>query len=173
MKIRSASPDDAAALLEIYRPYVEETAVTFDYEAPSPDEFRARITGLLEKYPYLVAEEDGVPVAYAYAGPLSRRAAYQWSAETSIYVRQDFRRKGCGRALYESLEEACRRGGIRNLYACVTFPTADDDEHISPDSIRFHESMGFRTIGHFTKCGLKFGRWYDVIWMEKLIGMHD
>ena len=112
MKIRSASPDDAAALLEIYRPYVEETAVTFDYEAPSPEEFRARIAGLLEKYPYLVAEEDGVPVAYAYAGPLSRRAAYQWSAETSIYVRHDFRRKGpeteglvFGKAFGYSIEE--------------------------------------------------------------------
>lgn len=173
MTIRSASPDDASALLEIYRPYVERTAVTFDYEVPTLAQFRERMENIMVKYPYLVAEEEGEPVGYAFAGPLSRRAAYQWSAETSIYVRQDFRRKGCGRGLYESLEEACRRGGIRNLYACVTFPTADDDEHISPDSIRFHESMGFRTIGHFTKCGFKFGRWYDVIWMEKLIGMHD
>lgn len=169
--IRTAAAADAPALRAIYAPYVRDTAVSFEWEVPSEEEFRDRLVRTLARYPYLVAERDGVPVGYAYAGPFQERAAYGWAAELSVYVRQDCRRQGLGRRLYAELERDLGAMGILNLEACVAYPAAPD-AHLTDASIRFHEALGFRRVGEFSQCGYKFGRWYDMVWLEKLIGAH-
>ena len=169
--IRSAVPDDAPALLEIYSWYVLHSAVTFESAVPSQEEFRRRIGGTLEKYPYFVAEENGKPVGYAYAGAFHVRAAYGWSAEMSIYIAPDARGRGLGRQLYERLEGALGQMGILNLYACISWPE-EEDEYLDKSSPAFHERMGYAQVGMFRRCGYKFGRWYSMIWMEKIIGEH-
>lgn len=169
--IRTAVQQDAKVLLEIYAPYVKKTAITFEYDVPSVEEFAGRISKVLQKYPYLVAEVNGEPVGYAYAGPFKERAAYDWAVETTVYVREDMKKSGIGRALYTALEEALAAQGILNLNACIAFPE-NEDEYLTRDSVKFHERMGFETAGRFHKCGCKFGRWYDMVWMEKLIGNH-
>ncbi len=171
MRIRDASPDDAVALLDIYRYYVENTAITFEYDTPTPEEFRARIVNTISHYPYLVAEKDGEILGYAYAGPFHSRAAYSRCCELSIYLRRDARRQGLGRLLYDALEERLGAMGFLNLYACIGSP-AVEDEYLNRDSERFHRRMGFILAGTFRLCGFKFGRWYNMIWMEKLIGEH-
>ncbi len=172
MHIRSAKTSDAARLLGIYSHYVENTAVSFEYEAPSLEEFEDRIAATLERYPYIVIEGDGDIRGYAYAGPLKDRAAYDRSCEVSIYLDRDFRGKGCGRALYEELERRLGDMGVLNLYACIASPI-EDDEYLTHNSEQFHAHLGFERVGHFHKCGHKFGRWYDMVWMEKTIGEHD
>ncbi len=169
--IRPASPEDAPALLDIYTPYVRETAITFEYDVPSPEEFRARIRGTLERYPYLAAESGGALLGYAYAGPFHSRAAYGWSAEASIYLRRDKRKLGLGRRLYGALEDLCRAQGIRNLNACAACPEKED-AYLTWNSVEFHAHMGFRLIGQFRQCGYKFGTWYNMAWMEKHLGDH-
>lgn len=171
MIIRIADPGDAQALLDIYTPYVENTVITFEYEAPSLEEFRERIENTLTKYPYLAAEEDGEIVGYAYAGSFKSRAAYGWAVETSIYVRMDQKRKGIGRELYRVLERALVLQNIVNLNACIA-STHAEDEYLTNDSIHFHEHLGYRMVGEFRKCGYKYNRWYDMVWMEKFIGEH-
>ena len=169
--IRTAVQQDAKVLLEIYAPYVKKTAITFEYDVPSVEEFARRISKVLQKYPYLVAEVNGEPVGYAYAGPFKERAAYDWAVETTVYVRENMKKSGIGRALYTALEKALSAQGILNLNACIAFPETED-EYLTTDSVKFHEKMGFETAGRFHKCGCKFGRWYDMVWMEKLIGEH-
>ena len=171
MQIRSAVPEDAERLLEIYRYYVERTAVTFELETPSAAEFRGRIEETLRHDPYLVLEEDGVPLGYAYAGPFHSRAAYAHCSELSVYLDRNTRGRGYGRLLYEALEKALQAKGIRNLYACIADPVAED-EYLTRASERFHRRMGYVKLGTFHLCGRKFGRWYNMIWMEKLIGPH-
>ena len=170
--LRMARPEDAAALLAVYAPYVEETAVSFEYDVPSVAEFAARIARTLEKYPYLSAWVDGEAAGYAYASPFHSRRAYGWGVETSIYVRRDLRRLGLGRALHGALEEILRLQNVLNMNACIAVPCGESDPFLSWDSPRFHERLGYRTVGRFTRCGYKFGRWYDMIWMERLIGDH-
>ena len=171
MNIRLATPADAEALLDIYAPYVRDTAITFEYVVPTVEEFRRRIERCCEKYPYWVAVEDGKVVGYAYASAFKEREAYQWAVETSIYVKMGERRKGIGRRLHEALEEALKEQGILNMNACIAFAKTED-EHLTLDSVRFHYKMGYRKVAHFHKCGCKFERWYDMIWMEKFIGEH-
>ncbi|MDD3243061.1 MAG: GNAT family N-acetyltransferase [Eubacteriales bacterium] len=170
--IRTATQADAPALLAIYAPYVENTAITFEYEVPSEQEFAQRIRRVLTRYPYLVAEADGELLGYAYAGAFKERAAYQWAVETSVYVRQDQKRRGIGAALYRALEECLAAQGVLNVNACIAYP-AQQDEHLTADSVRFHEALGYEMVGRFHRCGYKFGRWYDMVWMEKMIGGHD
>lgn len=172
MHIRSASPEDAGRLLHIYSYYVEHTAISFEYTVPTPDEFRRRIMHTLEKYPYIVAEEYGVILGYAYAGPFKMRAAYDRSCEVSIYVNRDCKGKGYGRELYEALEEALKEMGITNLYACIADPIIED-EYLTKSSEQFHSHLGYTKVGEFHKCAYKFGRWYNMIWMEKIIGEHQ
>lgn len=169
--IRSAAAEDAAALLEIYRPYVEETAISFEYDVPEEAEFRRRIETVLRTYPYLVAERDDAAVGYAYAGRLHPRRAYDLSAEASIYVKRDCRGEGIGSGLYGALENALRAQGITNLYACIAYADPED-EYLKNDSTRFHERMGYETVGRFRACAHKFGRWYDMIWMGKMLAEH-
>lgn len=172
IRIRAASPDDAAELLKIYAPYVRGTAISFEYEVPALDEFRARITATLARYPYLAAERGGALLGYAYCGAFSGRAAYAFSAETSIYVRRGEHGRGIGRRLYEALFAAAQAQNLRNLYACAAYPD-EEDEYLTRDSIRFHERMGYRIAGEFHNCGCKFGRWYNIAWLEKIIGAHE
>ena len=172
ISIRPARPEDAPALLAVYAPYVEKTAVTFEYDVPSPEEFARRIRQTLERYPYLVAERAGRPVGYAYAGPFHTRAAYQWSAEVSIYVAETERGAGVGGALYQALENCLQRQHILNLNACIAVPPQDGDPYLTWASAEFHAHLDYQLAGRFHQCGYKFGRWYDIIWMEKLLGPH-
>lgn len=170
--IRDARLSDAARLLEIYDHYVKNTAISFEYDTPSLEEFEARMEKrTLAGYPYLVAERDGRVDGYAYAGPFIARAAYDHSCELTIYLDHGAQKCGMGRALYEALEEALRERGILNLYACIGWPAAPD-KYLTTNSADFHAHLGFKKVGEFHKCGYKFGRWYDMIWMEKLLGKH-
>ena len=171
MLIRSASPDDAERLLEIYSYYVEKTAISFEYDVPDTEEFRSRITGTLEKYPYLVLEDEGIIKGYAYAGVFKDRAAYDRSCEMTIYLDRNAKGSGLGRKLYTELEEALKAQGILNLYACIGVPE-EPDEYLDFNSEQFHAHLGYTTVGTFHKCGYKFGRWYNMIWMEKMVGEH-
>ncbi len=171
VNIRVASPDDAEALLKIYAPYVEKTAITFEYDVPTVHEFRKRIEHTLERYPYLVAEVGDEIVGYAYTGSFVGRAAYDHSAETSIYVDENCRHGGVGKRLYEAIEEISAAQNIINLYACIGYPVVED-EHLTLNSVVFHEHLGYKLVGRFSKCGRKFDTWYDMVWMEKIIGEH-
>lgn len=169
--IRVATPQDAEALLAVYAPYVTDTAITFEYEVPSLTEFRERIQHTLERYPYLVMEQDGEILGYAYAGPFKERAAYDWAVETTIYVKRGMKKQGIGRKLYQALEDTLIRQNILNLNACIGYPTVED-EYLTRNSMEFHQHLGYRLVGQFYQCGYKFGRWYDMVWMEKLVGEH-
>ena len=152
--IRTARESDAPALLAIYAPYVENTAITFEYDVPSIEEFTSRIHHTLEKYPYLVAEKNSQILGYAYASPFHERAAYDWAVETSIYVDQN-----------------CKHMGILNMNACIAY-TPSADAHLDNNSVEFHSHMGYRLVGEFYQCGYKFDTWYNMVWMEKQIGEH-
>ena len=169
MIIREATLSDAEAMLAIYAPYVEHTAVSFEYEVPTLDDFRNRIVRTQAKYPWIVAEVDGRIAGYAYAGDFKERAAFQWSVETSIYVDGSMKRSGIGRRLHEALEQRLVAQGIQNMNACIAY-IEPEDEYLTQDSVRFHERLGYQKVAHFHRSGKKFGRWYDMIWMEKLIG---
>ena len=170
--IRTAGPEDYPRMLEIYGWYVEHTAVSFEYEVPSAKVFSERIERILERFPCLVAQENGGSVCgYAYAGAFHERAAYERCVETTIYLDPEQRRKGIGRALYDALESRLRSEGYLNMYACIGYPEKED-EYLTKDSALFHKKCGFTEIGRFHFCGYKFGRWYDMIWMEKIIGDH-
>ena len=145
--IRNASLADAPRILEIYAWYVEHTVITFEYDVPLLEEFEGRMRRTMQKYPYLVIERDGRVEGYTYAGPF------------------------VGRALYEALADRLQAMGILNLYACIGYPQAED-EYLTRNSARFHEHLGFALVGTFHNCGYKFGRWYDMVWMEKIIGEH-
>ncbi len=182
-QIRIATVNDAPEILNIYKGYVEGTAATFEHTVPTLAMMREMIETTLKGFPFLVAErvalaselQDDRPakkiIGYSYAGSFRKRESYVWSVECSIYVSQDERKSGIGRALYSALEHALREMGILNLYACVAF-TDEPDVHLTDASIRFHEKMGFSEIGRFPKCGSKFGKWYGILWMGKTIGEH-
>lgn len=164
IEIRQATPLDADRLVEIYAPYVEKTAITFEYQVPSPSEFEKRITSIFSRYPYLAALVDGQIKGYAYASPFKKRAAYDWSVETSIYIAMDFHGQGIGSLLYKQLEDILKTQNICNMCACITYP--------NPQSIGFHEHMGYKLVAHFHKSGYKFAAWHDVVFMEKFINDH-
>ena len=171
INIRNAALDDAERLLEIYSFYIQHTAISFEYDVPTIDEFRERIRRTAEKYPYLVIEKNGRILGYAYAGPFKGRAAYSWSCELTIYLDRDARGVGLGRELYSALEGRLKAMGFLNLYACIAYPETED-EYLTANSADFHAHLGFIEVGRFHKCGYKFGRWYDMIWMEKIVGDH-
>jgi len=171
MEIEKVTTQDVNELLQIYGPYVSNTAVSFEYEIPSPEEFGNRINSISEKYPYIKAVENGKIIGYAYATAFKGRAAYDWSVETTIYLRDDVRGRGVGRTLYTELENRLREMGVLNLNACIAY-TECEDEHLTNASMHFHEKMGYSLVGTFHKSGYKFNTWYDMIWMEKMIGEH-
>ncbi len=169
MEIRLAGAEDAEELLAIYAPYVKNTAITFEYDVPDVSEFRSRIAETLKRYPYLVAEEEGKNLGYAYAGAFRKRAAYQYSAEMSIYLEEHCRGRGIGRLLYRELEKRLLRQNVRMVYAGVTTSDRKEDAYVTDASIRFHEKMGYAKIGEYHSCGYKFGQWYNVAWFEKAL----
>lgn len=171
VQIRVARLTDAPELVNIYAPYVKKTVISFEYEVPTVDEFRDRMANTLKKYPYIVAERQQQIVGYAYVGPFKGRQAYDWSVETSIYVATDERHHGVGKKLYEALENICRTMGILNMNACIGYPEKED-QYLTKNSAEFHAHLGYRMVGEFHQCGYKFGRWYDMVWMEKIIGQH-
>ncbi len=171
-EIRGAEISDAQNLLEIYSYYVQNTAISFEYEVPTLEEFKSRIERIKKKYPYICIVEDGKIAGYAYANTFKERAAYKHCVELTIYIAKDKHKKGYGRALYEELEARLKKIGILNAYACIAV-TKNEDEYLSNNSEQFHAHLGFQKCGEFTKCGSKFGRWYDMIWMEKMLGSHD
>ena len=159
MKIRLAKPSDARSLLDIYAPYVENTAITFEYEVPTIQDFAIRIEKTLEKYPYLVAEEDGVVLGYAYASTYYARAAYDQAVELSVYVSQDARGKGVGSKLYDALEALLDQMGYVHFLACISLP--------NEASLALHRKRGYQQVAHFPKIGYKFNRWHDIVWLQK------
>ena len=172
MKIEIASLEDAQELVEIYRYYVEKTAITFEYEVPSVEEFKQRMVHVMEKYPYLIAKENDQIVGYAYAGAFHARPAYDWAVETSIYVDELRKHKGIGGKLHDALEQVLKTQGILNMNACIAWPDGEEDETLTKNSGEFHAHLGYRMVGEFQKCGYKFHRWYNMVWMEKIIGEH-
>ena len=157
--LRPATAADVPAMLAIYAPYVTDTAVTFEYDPPTEAEFAARFARITANYPWLVLEEEGRILGYAYADRAFEKAAYAWCADMTIYLAPEAAGQGRGKALYLALEEALRRQGIVILYALVTASNAL--------SLRFHAALGYREIGRLDASGWKFGRWHDVIWLEK------
>lgn len=155
--IRIAVDTDAAACHAIYAPIVESSAITFETELPGDDAMAGRIRNRLAHHPWLVWEEDGEVLAYAYAGRFRERAAYDWIAETSIYVHEKARRRGIARRLYGTLLDAMRLQGINQAVGVITLP--------GDTSVAMHEAMGFAPAGVWPKAGYKLGRWWDVgVW---------
>ena len=171
LSITVAKVEDAEELLQIYAPYVEKTAITFEYEVPTVQEFQRRIETILKKYPYLVAKRGNEIVGYAYASAFHPRKAYEWSVETSIYVKENQRKNGVGKCLYEALEKVLKAQNILNLNACIAYPEVEDS-YLTKNSVYFHQHLGYQMVGEFHSCGYKFGNWYNMVWMEKMIGEH-
>ena len=164
MKLRFAVLEDVPALLSVYEPYIS-TEITFEYVLPSREEFARRLSSISEIYPYLVAEEQGRILGYAYAHRIAERAAYGWGAELSIYLHPDASGKGLGRRLYCALMELLRFQGVRTVYGLVSSP--------NPASEGLHRSLGFRLMGVQQKAGYKNGRWVDLLWLEKPIASYN
>ena len=171
ISIRFARLEDARDLLEIYTPYIEKSAITFEYDVPSLKEFTERMRSVKSFYPYLVAEEDGQILGYAYASAFRPRAAYAWSVEVTVSLDENARGKGVGRKIYNVLEAYLKKMGILNLNACIA-STDMEDEYLSNGSEKFHAALGYALVGKFHQSGYKFNRWYDMIWMEKILGEH-
>lgn len=159
MTIRFARLEDAAGILDIYAPYIRETAITYEYEVPSLQDFTARVEKIAARYPYLVCEEDGEILGYAYASEYRTRAAFQWDTELSIYLRQDLQGRGIGRMLYDRLLPMLTVQGFQKAYASISVP--------NPSSVAFHRAYGFREVACFEHVGYKLGSWRDLLWMEK------
>lgn len=157
-RIRPAHLGDAALLLEIYRPFVTDTAVSFELQPPSVDEFEGRIARALDQWAWLVAENERGPVGYAYATSYRSRGAYRWSVETSAYVRADHRGQGLGKRLYQELLPILAEKGYCTAYAGIALP--------NDASVGLHRSLGFTAVGVFRRAGWKFGVWHDVSWWQ-------
>ena len=159
--LRRATEADAPALLAIYRPFVESTAVSFETAVPTHAEFAARIAKAVEGWQWLVAEQNAQCVGYAYGSSHRERPAYQWSVEVSAYVHPNFYRQGIGRALYLKLFEELKHKGFCNAFAGVALP--------NESSMALHRSVGFEPIGTFKAVGRKFGKWHDVAWFQRTL----
>lgn len=164
MNFRFARAEDSAALLHIYGQYID-TPITFEYALPTEREFAERIRSICAEYPYLVCEEDGKVIGYAYAHRYRERAAYQWDAELSVYLDDAHVSRGVGRRLYQLLFAILRLQNIKKVYGCVTLP--------NPKSEALHTALGFSYIGTYHRVGYKNGQWHDVCWFEKEITPHE
>lgn len=161
MKIRMIEEKDIQAVLDIYKPYIETTAITFETEVPTYEEFVQRVNHKLEQFPWLVYEEEGKILGYAYASLMRERAAYSWDAELSVYLQEGNHGLGIGSKLYLVLEAILKEMNFVNLYGCITYP--------NEKSVRLHQKLGYKEIGIFHNSGYKLGSWHDVLWMEKQI----
>lgn len=165
MSVRLATVEDLPRILEIYGPYVKNTAISFEYKVPTLQAFTERFLGITAWFPWLVWEEDGTILGYAYGSKPFERTAYQWSAEASIYLCPEACGKGIGRKLYAALEQVLQRQGYRKVYAIIT--TANEA------SVAFHRAVGYRHTASMPGCGYKFGQWYGTVWMEKDLNTWD
>ena len=165
MAIRTATVQDLPRILEIYAPYIKNTAISFEYEVPSLEAFTQRFLGIIAKFPWLVWEENDVILGYAYGSLPFERAAFQWSAEASIYLCPEAFGKGIGRKLYAALEQLLQKQGYKKVYAIIT--TANDA------SIAFHKAVGYRHTATMPDCGYKLGAWHGIVWMEKELNTWD
>lgn len=163
--IRLAEARDAPGVTAIYAPFVESTSISFATEVPSAEDMWRTMSKVLERYPWLVLDEDGAVAGYAYAGPHRVRGGYQWSVEASVYVSPDHRRKRVAHRLYERLFEILERQGFFNVYAGVTLP--------NDPSVAFHQAFGFEPVGVYQKIGFKNGAWHDVGWWFKTLREHE
>ncbi len=159
--IRLATPGDAAAVAAIYAPYCEGSAVSFEQVAPTAEEMAQRIVAVIAQRPWIVLEDNGAVVGYAYAGPHNERWAYRWSVNTAIYISRTHQRRGAGRALYTVLFHLLRHLGHYKAIAGITMP--------NPASVALHEAMGFELAGVYRDIGYKLGAWRDVAWYQASI----
>ena len=157
IKFRNVQLSDAKQLLDIYSPYVTDTAITFEYDIPSLEEFTERIKNISAEYPYIVCTYKDKIVGYAYAHRHMERAAYQWNVESTIYLDMNYKSLGIGKMLYTKLIELLKLQNIENVYACITTE--------NEKSVKFHEKIGFKFIGIYPDTGYKFDRWYDITWL--------
>ena len=160
-QIRLATPEDAAGILAIYAPYIQNTSYTFETEVPSVQEFAERIRSYLVNWPWLVWEEEGKVAGYAYGARYRERVAYQWCTESSIYMHDDFHKAGIGRRLYATLIEILKRQGFRNVYAVINLP--------NEKSVAFHEKSGFTHFATYEQVGYKLGKWKNVGWWRLVL----
>ena len=161
MAIRLARKTDLPRILEIYAPYITDTTVSFEYTVPTPEEFEKRFNTITAQFPWLVWEENGVVLGYAYGSAPFERAAYNWCAESSIYLAPEAKGRGIGKKLQKCLEEILKLQGYRILYALIT------SENTA--SLAFHKAVGFTSCAVFPGCGFKFGRQHGVIWLQKVL----
>ena len=169
LSVRFARLEDAKALLEIYRPFVESeddnlSDVSFEYVAPSEEEFRERIKNISAQFPYLVLEQDGEPIGYAYAHPYIQREAYQWSVEETIYLGPKGQSRGYGKLILGVLDKLLVLQGVTNAYACIAAKNAH--------SVGLATSLGYRLVGTYKDCAFKNGHWLDMVWLEKVLQEH-
>ncbi|HEX8196017.1 MAG TPA: arsinothricin resistance N-acetyltransferase ArsN1 family B [Pyrinomonadaceae bacterium] len=160
MKIRTANLEDAAAIAAIYNFYVESSHSTFEIETVNESEMRRRVSEILENYPFLVGEENGDIIGYAYASRYKARAGYRHSVEVSVYIKDGINGKGIGTILYENLFVELKAKPIHAIVAGIALP--------NDASIRLHEKFGFEKVAHFREIGFKHGRWIDVGYWEKI-----
>jgi phosphinothricin acetyltransferase len=160
--VDTAAAADAQACAAIYAPYVRDTAITFELEPPTPDEMADRIARATADYAWLVLEDEGRVVGYAYGGPYKERAAYRWACEVSVYLEPGLRRRGAGRALYEALLPRLAARGFRTAVAGMTLP--------NDASVGLHRAMGFEPVGVWRRIGWKLGAWHDVAWVQRDLG---
>ncbi|MEK7224579.1 MAG: N-acetyltransferase family protein [Bacteroidota bacterium] len=159
--IRPANVDDADEILAIYAPYIATTSFTFETEVPSVEAFAKRIESYLINWPWLVYEVDEKIAGYAYATRHRERTAYQWCTESSIYIHDDFQRRGVAHALYTALFDILKIQGFRNVYAVINLP--------NDRSVAFHESCGFKYFATYEKVGYKLGKWKNVGWWRLIL----
>jgi L-amino acid N-acyltransferase YncA len=163
--VRIATAADADSILKIYAPYIENTSYTFETEIPTIDAFGERIKSYLQSWPWLVCEIDGIIAGYAYGSKHRERVAYQWSTECSVYIHDDFQRRGVAKALYTALIEILKLQGFRNLYAVINLP--------NEKSVAFHESIGFEYFATYKNVGYKLGKWKNVGWWQLQLNAYD
>ncbi len=161
-RIRDAVIGDSDELLEIYAPYVRDTVISLEIAVPGREDFRKRVAGILSAYPYLVYEAEGKIAGYAYATKQMEREGYRYNVSVSVYLRPEFQGRGIGKKLYSRLLPLVKERGYRNAYAGITLP--------NPRSVGLHQSFGFTQVGVYHHTGYKFGRWHDVVWLEKDLG---
>ena len=165
MIIRLAQKEDLPQILKIYAPYITDTTVSFEYRVPTEEEFSCRFFNITQQFPWLVWEEKGEILGYAYGSAPFERAAYSWCAESSIYLAPHAKGRGIGRALQTALEEILTLQGYRILYALITTENTA--------SQAFHKAVGFAPCAEFPGCGFKFGREHGVIWLQKTLNDTD
>jgi phosphinothricin acetyltransferase len=164
LKIRLIQSTDCQQVLDIYKPYVTATAITFEYEVPTPEDFADRISTITSEYPWLVCMKDDQIVGYAYASRFRYRTAYQWSAESTVYLAPEAQGMGLGIALYETLFAILRLQGFINVFAGAAMPNEKSE--------RLHKQLGFEEIGIFKEIGYKMGKWHSTKWFQLSLADH-